>query len=154
MKFLTMLLIGLLATPLAGSAPKDKKYGKPITVKEKTTVSAILANPESFHGKTVRIEGVVVEVCAKRGCWIKVAGEKDGESITFKVEDGVMTFPMESKGKTAVAQGVVNVTVQTAEQQIEAGKHHAEEQGTTFDPSTVKGPKTTIRIDGEGALIR
>ncbi len=154
MTALTVLLIGLLAAPMTGSAPKDKKYGKPVTVKEKTSVSAILAEPKSFHGKTVRIEGLVVEVCAKRGCWIKVAGEKDGETITFKVEDGVITFPMESKGKTAVAQGVVNVTVQTAEQQIEAGKHQAEEQGTTFDPSTVKGPKTAIRIDGEGAVIR
>ena len=147
-----LLLIGLLIAPISG--PKEKKYGKPITVKQTTTVAAILADPKAWHGKTVRIEGVVVDVCATRGCWIKVAGAKDGESITFKVEDGVITFPMESKGRTAVAQGVVNATLQSVEEQIEQGKNHAEEQGTTFDPSTVKGPKTSIRIDGEGAVIR
>lgn len=154
MNALSLLLIGLLAFPLAGTAPKEKKYGKPVTVKETTKVSAILADPKAFHGKQVRIEGVVVDVCAKRGCWIKVSGANDGESITFKVEDGVITFPMESKGKTAVAQGVVSITVSSVEEQIEQGKHMAEEQGTTFDPTTVKGSKTTIRIDGEGAVIR
>jgi hypothetical protein len=61
---------------------------------------------------------------------------------------------MESKGQTAVVQGVVKATVTSVEDQIKQGEHHAEEQGTTFDVSTVKGPKTVIRIDGEGALLR
>lgn len=154
MPFLTMLLASLLCLPSVGAPPKDKKYGKAITVKEATSISAILADPNAYHGKTVKVEGVIVEVCAKRGCWIKVAGPKDGESITFKVEDGVIVFPMESKGKTAVVQGVVQATTTSVEDQIKQGEHHAEEQGTTFDPTTIKAPKTVLRIDGEGAVIR
>lgn len=153
MTILTILLAAVLTLPSTGALPKDKKYGKAITVKEATAISAILKDPTAYHGKAVRVEGVVTEVCAKRGCWIKVGG-KEGESITFKVEDGVIVFPMESKGQTAVVQGVVHATVTSVEDQIKQGQHQAEEQGKAFDASTVKGPKTVIRIDGEGALLR
>ena len=40
------------------------------------------------------------------------------------------------------------------EQLIEQGKHHAEETGETFDPASVKGPKVTVLLKGEGAVIR
>lgn len=153
MTILTILLAAILTFPSTGLMPKEKKYGKAITVEETTSIAAILKDPKAFLGKTVRVEGVVTEVCAKRGCWIKVGG-KDGQSITFKVEDGVIVFPMESKGQTAVVQGVVSATVTSVEDQIKQGEHHAEEQGTKFDPATVKGPKTVIRIDGEGAVLR
>ncbi len=154
MSILTILLAGLLTLPSAGTLTKEKKYGKAVTVKEVTPISAIQADPAAYHGKTVRVEGVVVEVCAKRGCWIKVGGTQDGESITFKVEDGVIVFPMEAKGQKAIVQGVVNATVTSVEDQIKQGEHQAQEQGTPFDPASVKGPKTVIRIDGEGAVIR
>ena len=96
----------------------------------------------------------MVDVCKKRGCWIKLAGDKEFESIRFKVEDGVMVFPMEAKGKTARAEGVVSVTTYSKEDLIAQGKEHAKEQGTAFDPSTVTGPKTVVQIKGEGAVVR
>ena len=58
--------------------------------------------------------------------------------------------------KSALRRGVdvVVATPGRLEDLIEQGKHQAEEQGTKFDPSTVKGPKTVVRIMGEGAVIR
>lgn len=131
-----------------------KKYGKALTVKEITKVSDILAHPENFDGKKVRVEGAVVDVCSMRGCWIKIAGDKESESIRFKVDDGVIVFPMESKGKNASAEGVVSVKTSSVEEQIKEGEHMAKEEGKSFDPSSVKGLKTTIQIKGEGAVIR
>ncbi|MDL1891982.1 DUF4920 domain-containing protein [Sphingobacteriales bacterium CHB3] len=143
-----LVLIGSIA--IAG----PKNYGKKLTLKEKTKVSDILANPEQYDGKKVLVEGAVVDVCANRGCWIKVASDKEFESIRFKVDDGVIVFPMDAKGKTALAEGVISVKKYTVEELIEQGKHHAEEQGEEFDPSTVKGPKTVVQIKGEGAVIK
>jgi hypothetical protein len=37
---------------------------------------------------------------------------------------------------------------------IEQGEHHAKEEGKTFDPATVTGPKTVVQIKGEGAVIK
>jgi hypothetical protein len=154
MKFALQIVCILVAASMIAIAGNPKKYGKPLTVKETTKVSEIIAHPEKYDGKKVRVEGSVVDVCSKRGCWIKLASDREFESILFKVEDGVIVFPMEAKGKTAIAEGVVSVKNATVEQQIEQGKKQAEESGTTFDPSTVKGPKTTVRIMGDGAVIR
>jgi hypothetical protein len=129
-------------------------YGKPLTVKETTKVSDILANPDQYNGKRVKVEGPVVDVCQMRGCWIKIAGDKDFESLTFKVDDGVITFPMSARGKTALVEGIVSVTTQSVEEQRKHGEHMAQEQGKTFDPASVKGPKTVILLKGEGAEIR
>jgi hypothetical protein len=95
-----------------------------------------------------------LDVCKHRGCWIQLGGENEGEEIRFKVEDGVIEFPVEERGKTARAEGVVSVRTMSVARQIAAGRHHAEEQGTTFDSTTVKGPKIYVQIDGEGAVIQ
>jgi len=139
------------AIAVAGS---PKNYGKALTLKETTKVSEILAHPEKYNGKKVRVEGAVVEVCKKRGCWITLSSDKEFESIQFKVDDGVIVFPLDAKGKNAVAEGVVSAKTYSVEELIKQGGHKAEEQGTTFDPSTVKGPKTVVRIMGEGAVIK
>ena len=153
MKNIWSVLVLSLCLLAIGSAG-DKRFGKKITLKEKTKISDIMANPEKFDGKKVLVEGTIVDVCQKRGCWIKIGSDKEFETMTFKVEDGVITFPMDVKGKTAVAQGTVSAKVYTVEQLVERGKETAKEQEREFDPKSVTGPKTVIRIDGEGAIVR
>ena len=151
-KLVTTAAALLVATPLlAGEA---KTYGKPLTVKETTKVSDILARPEQYQGKRVKVEGAVVDVCKMRGCWIRIAGDKDFESIQFKVDDGVIVFPVTARGKTALVEGVVSVATQSVEEQRTHGEHMAKEQGTKFDPKSVTGPKTVVLLKGEGAEIR
>ncbi len=101
----TLLVIVLLVTII--KADQGKKYGKEITLKEKTKLAEILKNPESFVGKKVLIEGTVVDVCPNRGCWIKIADDKGNQTIRVKVKDGEIVFPLEAKGKTALVEGEV-----------------------------------------------
>lgn len=131
-----------------------KKYGKPLTVKEKTKISDILASPDKYNGKKVKVEGAIVGVCEKRGCWINIAGDKEGQKLRFKVEDGVIVFPMSAKGKTAVAEGIVSVKKYSKEDLIEQGKKHAAEEGKEFDSSTITEGKTVLQINGEGAEVQ
>ena len=44
----------LLASPLA--AGEARSYGKPLTVKDATRVSDILAHPEQYQGKRVKVD--------------------------------------------------------------------------------------------------
>ncbi len=150
---LVAIIVVLLLVVLSVQSSPKKKFGKELTLKEKTKISDVIANPEKFNGKRIQIEGPIVGVCEKRGCWIKVGGEKEGESLRFKVEDGVIVFPMEIKGKTVVAEGVVNVTTYSKEDLIKAGEHEAKEQGKTFDSTSVTGPKIVLQINGEGAVV-
>ena len=88
-------------------AKETKNYGEKITLKEKTSISKILENPEAFVGKKVLVEGTVVDVCEKRGCWINLSSDKEFESIRIKVNDGEIVFPMETKGQKALVEGEV-----------------------------------------------
>jgi hypothetical protein len=104
----------------------------------------------------VQVEGTIVEVCEDRGCWIKIAGSNGSESIRFHVEDGVITFPVEAKGKLALAEGVLTITNLTKEQAIAQAKEMARERGTLakFDSSKYTGPVLDVQIKGEGARIK
>ena len=70
------------------------------------------------------------------------------------MDDGVIVFPMTERGKTAVVEGVVSVTTQSVEEQIKQGEHMAQEEGKTFDPKSVTGPRNVVMLKGEGAEIR
>lgn len=151
-----MKKIALLITVILLIAPQvfasSKTYGKGVDVEEVTAVSAILDNPDDFIGKTVRIEGMIIEVCARRGCWVYVAGDRQGEKIQVKVTDGEIVFPMSASGRMGVVEGVVEELKLSREQMIRYLQHLAEEKGQPFDPSTVKDERM-IRLVGSGAEI-
>ncbi len=149
-----ILLLSFLLMASLASAGDEKNYGNDISLKEKTAIADILASPELYNGKQVLVEGPVVDVCPERGCWIKIGSNKEFESIRLKVEDGEIVFPMDAKGKNVLAEGTVSVKTISKEDQIKQGEYYAKEEGTTFDPSTVKGPKTIIQIKGMGAVIK
>ncbi len=131
---------------------KSDVYGKGVTLKEATAVSAILDNPDTYLGKMVRVEGMIIEVCAKRGCWMYVAGDRQGEKIQVKVTDGEIVFPMSASGRMGVVEGVVEELKLSRDEMIKYQQHLAEEKGQPFDPSTVKDERM-IRLIGLGAEI-
>ncbi len=131
---------------------KSDVYGKGVTLTEATAVSAILDNPDTYLGKMVRVEGMIIEVCAKRGCWMYVAGDRQGEKIQVKVTDGEIVFPMSASGRMGVVEGVVEELKLSRGEMIKYQQHLAEEKGQPFDPSTVKDERM-IRLIGLGAEI-
>ena len=130
--YLTALLPAALACGKAEQSPQDDEgvaYGEDFSETETMSIADVLTRGAELEGKHVRVEGLVTDVCAKRGCWFQMAGENAGEQITFKVVDGVMVFPMSMKGKYAVAEG----TVQNLKLDLDASRrlmaHRAEDAG-------------------------
>ena len=131
-----------------------QSFGAGVKLPDSTPIATILANPKDYAGKTVRAEGMIVDVCPKRGCWFEMAGPNPGEKLRFKVVDGEMVFPLDAKGKWAVAEGVLSVKDMSLEDSVAYAKYQAEEKGEAFDPASVTAPMSVVRIDGTGALIR
>jgi hypothetical protein len=150
---LILLSIGLLG---AGAPEAEERvYGKGVSDPEDLTlISELLEAPDKYLGETVRVEGAVVGVCKKRGCWMELASDKEFQTIQIKVEDGEIVFPMEIMGDAAIAEGVFTALPLTLEQSRRYMKHEAECQGGTFDPETVQEAMTLYRIQGTGALVR
>jgi hypothetical protein len=157
MLMLAVVLTALLPAVARSGEAKGESYGKGVTLTETTSIREILARPDDFVGKTVRIEGPVLDVCPMKGCWMELAAPKgDGgpASLRVKVEDGVITFPVTAKGKLAIAEGTVEAIPMSREQYVGWLAHLAEERGEKFDPSTVgEGPFRILQLKGTGARV-
>lgn len=154
MKKSLLILFLIIYSSSISYGQETNLYGKKLALKENTPITELLENPEKYVGKTVQIEGLIVEVCEKRGCWIDIGDTKGFEKIRLKVDDGVIIFPLEEKGKEVIAEGVFEALNYTKEELIEQGKHMAKEQGTKFDSKTITEGKTVYRLKGLGAVVK
>jgi hypothetical protein len=154
MKLIKLFLLVWFTISLLVYAGEGKKYGKKITLKEKTKISLILDNPSEYIDKKVLVEGVIVDVCSKRGCWLELASDQEFQKILIKVTDGEIIFPMEARGKTALVEGIVYEIILTKEEAIARAEHQAEEKNIEFDSTSVIGPATIYQIKGLGAVIK
>lgn len=150
MVFGLLLMFALACTQKTSEA---EKYGAGLSLNEQTKVSAILSAPENFLGKKVLIEGQVLEVCAKKGCWMEIASDQPEQKIKVKVNDDEIVFPMTAKGQTAKVEGEVYKIELSLEEARGYQQHLAEEQGVAFDSSSVTGPMTIYQLKGLGAEI-
>jgi len=130
------------------------KYGNGVTLRQAISVSELLARATELDGQRVRVEGEVLEVCKKKGCWMNLAGDQPDSKIRIKVTDDVIVFPTEAEGRYAVAEGLVKRMPLSLEDSRGYLAHEAEEQGREFDPATVTEAITVVRVDGLGAMIR
>ncbi|MDO8802878.1 MAG: DUF4920 domain-containing protein [Elusimicrobiota bacterium] len=136
------------------SAPKGVKYGKGIGSGKTVKISELFARMDAYEGKLVRVEGLVVAVCPKRGCWLRIGSDKQFQELQFKVQDGQIVFPMSAQGKYVVAEGIMRKVRLSLEQTISYLKEEAEERGELFDESKVKEPLVFPKLEGIGAVIR
>jgi hypothetical protein len=130
-------LVTLAALAVSTPAfPAETKYGAGVGQARVVKVSELMASPDAYLGKTVKVEGLITAVCPKRGCWMELASDKEFQTVKIKVDDGVMVFPLDAKGKVATAEGVFTRIDVPA------------------DPKSGKGPEVVYRIQGTGAVIR
>ncbi|MFW2364838.1 MAG: DUF4920 domain-containing protein [Desulforhopalus sp.] len=154
MKTVAALVFSFSLFIVSISQSSELSLGEALTLDTVTQVSELNNNPEKYLGKRVLIEGLIINVCEKRGCWVDIASDLPFEKIQVKVVDGEIVFPMEAKGRLAKVEGIAEEIKLTKEQAISMAKHRAEEEGTTFDPASVTGPVSFYRIQGLGAVIQ
>jgi hypothetical protein len=84
---------------------KGKKILAGVTVKASIAQSMLLASADVYDGKVVRIEGPIVGICQKMGCWAALQGP-DGKDLNLKVVDGELDFrKLAAVGLYAVGEG-------------------------------------------------
>ncbi|MFH2051918.1 MAG: DUF4920 domain-containing protein [bacterium] len=145
------LSLALASTALAGG--KEKVYGKGISAPDTVRVSDVLADPDAYVGKTIRVTGMAVAVCEHRGCWVSLASDQEGETIRVKVKDGEIVFPPEIKGDLVTAEGVWTANQLTLEQTKAVCAAEARKQGEDYDPDDVETCMTTYQLSGTGAVV-
>ena len=127
-------------------------YGAPISEDSPlVTIDSLMANPEAYLGKVVKVEGKVEAVCPMAGCWMDLS--QNGGKVRIKVKDGEIVFDQALTGKTVIAEGTVYKFDLDRDQAVSYFRHLAEEEGSAFDPDSVTEGTTIYQIGGLGARL-
>ncbi len=155
MKALTLFITALLFATLTFAQDKitpaapGVTYGKTITADKAIDVTALskaLITDSVYRG---RVTGKVVEVCTKKGCFMKIA-RKDASPIMIRFADYAYFMPQNIVGKTVVVEGKANVN----ETSIARLQHYAADAGKSKDEiAKITQSKKDIEIMADGVLV-
>lgn len=100
------LCIVCLAYFACGREPEV--YGQAPSEDPPVSISAVLASPNDYAGKTVVLEGEAFDVCQHIGCFFSV---DDGSGVLYvDLEEGrLFTVPKDLGGAEVVVEGVIVV---------------------------------------------
>ena len=149
---LTIAAFGFIANaqPPEGDAKAGDWYGEKISdgdaIPINDAVTKLNSGTESVEGK---IKAKIVEVCPKKGCWLKLE-LSDGQTATVKMKDYGFFLPLAAKGKTVVIDGEVKIkTTSVAEQ-----KHYAEDAKKSKEEiDAITQPKKEVSVKAKGIMI-
>lgn len=137
----------------AHTAPVYTSFGLPASADATTsiTVEELLGNPKKYQGSVAKVSGTVTEVCAKKGCWVKLADAKqEALFVKFTCPISGRLIPMEAVGKPAIVQGRVLIKEIDEEQ----ARHYAADGGATeAELAKIVGPQKQITVAAPSAQI-
>lgn len=145
-RLVVLTLISLFS--LAGFAQQN--YGAKITqdgAKPATQLSEMMKGKKELK---VKLTGKIVEVCQKKGCWMKLdLGNGQTMRITFK--DYAFFVPKNSGNKTVVIEGIAS----WQETSVEELKHYAKDAGKSpSEIDAIKEPKRELVFEADGVIIK
>jgi hypothetical protein len=92
------------------------KRGAPLGKSEMVALTDVMADPQKFSGKTVKVEGVIARSCKSEGCWMELAPSMDAKTVRVKFKDHGFFIPLDAQGMKAKAEGIFEVKVLSKEE--------------------------------------
>nr|WP_294944700.1 DUF4920 domain-containing protein [uncultured Mucilaginibacter sp.] len=149
--FIICLCISAVTFAQTSIKPADAgvTYGKIVTADNALTTEALKTALNADTAYTGKITGTVVEVCKKKGCFMKLA-QDDGKTIMVQFTDYAYFMPQNIVGKTVVVEGLAKVK----EIPVERLVHYAKDAGKSkAEIAAIKEPKKDISIMADGVLV-
>lgn len=132
------------------SAQPGVQYGKAITKDNAITVSKLEGSFHADSTYTGKITGEVVSVCKKKGCFVQLKREGNGEPVLVRFKDYGFFMPQDIVGKTIVLEGNAKVK----ETSVAWLKHYAEDEGKSAEEiAKITEPKVDITIIADGVVV-
>ena len=143
------VLVALVALPVFAAARGDEQFGAGVTLKTAVPVADLYAAPDTFVGKTIRIDGVASAVCEMMGCWVAIASADNKDQVVrFKVDHAAkIVFPLSARGKRVSAEGIF--------EKIAAGDHEGQEAAAEHKTSDAKAAAfgKAYQVKATGAVV-
>ncbi|WP_421945362.1 DUF4920 domain-containing protein [Pedobacter sp.] len=128
---------------------KGQKFGDGVTPGDVKPAAKMEAAMGDKKVADMKIEGKVVDVCKKKGCWMTLEMPNgDPMRVTFK--DYAFFMPMDIVGKNVVLDGIAKkqtISVETLRHYAEDAKKSPEEVAKITDP------KKELAFEAKGVVI-
>lgn len=154
--FTFVVLCCFMATSMAQneneipSAQPGVQYGKAITKNDAIDVWQLENKLTADSTYTGKVEGKVVEVCKKKGCFLRVMREGGGDPILVRFKDYGFFMPQDIVGKTIVLEGQAKLR----EISVAQLRHFAEDAGKDAEEiAKITEPKIDINIIADGVVV-
>jgi RecJ-like exonuclease len=98
-----IIIMCVVLVVITGCA-KVEQYGKPLSSGPITKISDIRRDPAAYMGKTVKVEGKIVNECPT-GCWFNVTDEM-GTTLYIDLLGANLAIP-QKVGKHVVLEGTI-----------------------------------------------
>ena len=99
---------------------------------------------------TTSIEGTILETCAKKGCWMRMATQTDTVFVRFR-DYGFFVPTDGAEGKTAIVQG--DLFVDTIS--VRMLQHYAKDAGRSKEAITkITEPQLGLSFTADGVIIK
>lgn len=154
---LFVIVVGLgLAIGCQSSRSTGAQFGEQARLSDTDTLplATVMKSPEKYDGKYIRVSGEVVEICAKKGCWINMQEPGSDKLLFVKFTcpiDGERLIPMEAVGKTAIVEGTLVIGKFTEEE----ARHYAKDAGKSdAEIAKIVGPQPKITLSSPAAIIK
>ena len=120
--------------------------GRDFSAVETVSVAELLASPDKYAGKSVKVAGDVSAMCGHKRAWFALtADDQSGRSLRV-LTNPVFLVPAGSIGKTAIAEGTVEVITVAADH----ARHIADEH-KLGDPAEIKQDVKQVVLRASGA---
>lgn len=145
----TAIVFISFAQPPSVPADPGATFGEQITKEQTqpaTALPGLLKDQETIETK---IEGKVIDVCPKKGCWIKLEITPQQHAFV-RMKDYGFFVPTALKGHTVIIEG----TAKTVVTSVEDLKHYAEDaKKSQAEIDAIKDPKSEIQLMANGILV-
>ena len=148
--FMLGTTLSVWAQPPAGDAKPGDFYGEKVNPEGALALVDVVSKVKGGSDfADVKIVATVKDVCAKKGCWLKLELPQ-GEEVMVKMKDYGFFLPLAAKGKKVVIDGEAKLkTTSVAEL-----KHYAEDaKKSQAEIDAIKEPQKEVRVTAKGIVI-
>ncbi len=146
-------LVLTLAAAVSGCVSTDTRmlegwngYGDAHAVGGTTPVADLAADA----GREIALDGSITEVCAVKGCWMRVR-DRAGDVVLVRFRDYGFFVPRNARGRRTVLTGIPQVRTFSVEQR----RHLLEDAGASAEEiAAVTEPSTEVVVIADGVWIQ
>jgi hypothetical protein len=148
--FMLGTTLSVWAQPPAGDAKPGDFYGEKVNPEGALALVDVVSKVKGGSDfADVKIVATVKDVCAKKGCWLKLELPQ-GEEVMVKMKDYGFFLPLAAKGKKVVIDG--EATLKTTS--VAELKHYAEDaKKSQAEIDAIKEPQKEVRVTAKGIVI-